>query len=278
MIRRNDAAAFWLIEQTDHARLAADLAAHLGNDRFAAPRPAAAVLQAVALHDAGWPLHDDAPTLNSQGLPTNVFEMPLGLTLPIWSLSTQLAAQSDPYAGLLVSLHGLGLSLRVKADPAQPAAERAFALIKFQHKQVEVQESLRRQLGLSIDQPLYHGLATPGRAEEEDLLLFNFRLLEFADQLSLNLCLGEAFFSIFQNLHPRPGRRPVDLRIRRSAPDTFLVEPWPFDQDVLQMNVPARRIAAIVYRDEASLRSAAGSAAKQTLHFRLHRRGALKRR
>ena len=71
MIRRRDENGLLLIRQVEHARLAAELAAAVGNDRFATALPRAQVLQAVELHDAGWPLHDDVPTVNPRGEPTD---------------------------------------------------------------------------------------------------------------------------------------------------------------------------------------------------------------
>ncbi len=70
MIRRDVGNAYLLIAQDDHAKLAAELARHFGNQRFMwRPDPWREVVDAVAMHDAGWPLHDDAPTLNLAGLP-----------------------------------------------------------------------------------------------------------------------------------------------------------------------------------------------------------------
>ena len=114
MIRRDEANEFLLISQIAHARLAATLAAAVGNDKFAAPLPRGPVLKAVELHDEGWPLHDQSPTINARGEPTDVFEMALETALAIWSASTERAAAADPYAGLMVSLHGLSLSHRAK--------------------------------------------------------------------------------------------------------------------------------------------------------------------
>jgi Protein of unknown function (DUF3891) len=240
MIRRHARNSFLLITQMAHAHLAAELAAHVGNDCFAAPLPRGQVLQAIELHDAGWPRFDDAPTLNARDEPTDTFEMPLETVLNIWSHSTQLAAADDPYAGLLVSLHGLGLSLRAKVDPGP--GRPFFAMMKFQQEQIEIQEQLRRTLGLRVDQPLRQGLAEPGRSAEEDLLLCNFGLLEFADQLSLNLCYDTCRFPALEDFFPRPGERPITLAVRRDDAGWFTVDPWPFDRDTLQFRLPAGNV------------------------------------
>jgi len=67
---------YFLNHQNDHAILAGQLAQHFGNDRFATPEPRESVLTGVRMHDAGWPLHDDEPTLNKAHHPLDVFEVP----------------------------------------------------------------------------------------------------------------------------------------------------------------------------------------------------------
>ena len=73
MIRRHVADEFWLIAQHDHALLSGHLAEQIGGGEFERPAPRA--IRGIALHDCGWPLHDDeAPTLNERGQPLDVFE------------------------------------------------------------------------------------------------------------------------------------------------------------------------------------------------------------
>src|ERR1700722_2269479 len=151
-----------LVTQTAHARLAADLGAEMGNGQFGSPLPRQPVLDAISSHDSGWPAHDDAPTINPSGRPAHALEMPLEIMLPIWSASTDLALAKNPYAGLLVSLHGLSLSARAHPEPANMAL--LFALNKFQHRQIELQEELRQRLGMRINRPLRFGLAEAGVA------------------------------------------------------------------------------------------------------------------
>lgn len=234
MIRRDEKDGFFLISQPAHARLAAAIAAAVGNEKFAAPLPRGQVLKAVELHDEGWSLQDEAPTVNPKGMPTDVFEMPLEAALPIWAASTDCAKAADPYAGLLVSLHGLALSQRAKPRENAPRSE-IFAQIKFQHAQIEIQESLRAKLGMRLDLPLMNGLADPGAAEEEDLLRDNFHLLEFADQMSLNLCYGECRF-------PTLELGKSHLRAQSKGSGVFFLEPWPFKEDVLELEIKGKRL------------------------------------
>src|SRR5215207_9949665 len=109
MIRRRVENEFWLITQHDHALLSGELAKHVGNKLFDPPSESA--IKGISLHDCGWPVHDDQPTLNSKHLPIDVFESTPEIGLKVWQAgSERAAAAGDDYAGLLVSLHVLSLS------------------------------------------------------------------------------------------------------------------------------------------------------------------------
>src|SRR6476620_3113137 len=111
MIRRRVGDEYWLFTQQDHAMLSGELARHFGGiELFAKPEPYSQAIEGISLHDCGWPLHDDAPTLNAKGEPLDVFETPPLLGLKVWSAGADRAAARDPYAGMLVSLHALALS------------------------------------------------------------------------------------------------------------------------------------------------------------------------
>ncbi len=209
MIRRRSGFTLQLITQTDHAAVSGFLAEHLGNDLFA--RPTADVIAAIHAHDAGWPLHDDQPMLNASGWPLHVFETPPSLSTQIWSASVERAAVLGPYAALLVSLHQLNLSdgvirrgLEAKSGGGNFSPRDVFDLNKFQHRQIELQETLRMQIGLRTDIPLTLGLAKRGIDEAEDRLRCDFRWLVLCDSLSLELCCGKPLFSMIRDILPSP--------------------------------------------------------------------------
>ncbi len=207
MIRHRQGSDFLLITQNDHAVAAGLLAVHVGNGTFAPPSPFGPTITAISMHDSGWPLNDNSPLLDEQGFPLHVMESPPRISTCAWSESTARAAAVNDYTGLLVSLHGLRLSALVgsRGRPGHPAD--LFELNKFQHRQIEIQETLRKRLGLRIDRPLELGLANPGCDEDEDLLRFNYRLLTAMDQISLDACCSEPLFHSIDGVHPRPGTK-----------------------------------------------------------------------
>jgi hypothetical protein len=254
MIRRPAGENFWLITQTDHAAFAGQIAEQLGGNGFSPPTPRGEVLQAIADHDAGWPLHDDQPTLNDRGQPLHVFEINMALATRIWSASVDRAMSLDPYSALLVSLHQLSLSdyaSRQDAVPHERAkdAREMFELNKFQHRQIEIQEALRHQLKLRTDIPLRLGLGQEGIDAAEDLLNFNFRLLTLCDRLSLQLCCGKTFFPTIEDVRPGVGAKAVAIQTTFVDEWTVAMSPWPFACEWIDGQLPARRVPAERFED-----------------------------
>src|SRR3954470_12372868 len=203
MIRRAMEDRFLLFAQHDHAQLSGELARHYGNRFFAKPDPLEQTIRAVALHDCGWPLHDDRPTLNKEGLPLDVFESPLDVAIGVWQAGVEAVANEPPYTQLLVSLHVLGLS--GFAATRQHDRREQFELNKFQHRQIEKQVELRKRLGLAVDVPLKLGLAIRSDIAEEERLRRNHNLVQTMDRISLGLCCTELPFEKIEGIVPRPG-------------------------------------------------------------------------
>lgn len=242
MIRRDCSSHFLLITQHDHALLAGEFARRLRQDWLAAPSPYEETLEAIAQHDCGWPLHDDSPTLDSQGWPLRVFEAPVALATQVWSASVARAMNLGDYQGLLVSLHVLNLSA-IQMDHAKSLSRSdLFEMNKFQHRQIEIQEDLRGRLGMSNEVPRTLGLARPGASAADDHLLFNFRLLTAMDRISLSLCCGKLPFESLDDVLPRAAERPMKIRLEMPEAGTMVIDPWLFDQPEMSFSVPARRV------------------------------------
>jgi hypothetical protein len=249
-----------LISQHDHSRLSGEMARRLGNALFAPPSPFETVVYAIAEHDCGWTENDRHPAIDLRGQPTHVFEADVLSWMSAWEKSVDQTAAHNPYAGMLVSLHTMALANHAAARQPEPedefARQRVFRIRRFVHRQIEVQEQLRQRLDMRTDLPLRGGLAEQGRAAEEDLLRANFFLLEFLDQLSLNLCFGRLVFQRIEMLYPRPGESPMSARIGGDGESGMTLNPWPFNSPSFELDIPARKIAAVPYRDREILRTA----------------------
>ena len=276
MIRREDGGEFLLIAQHDHALIAGELAEQFGNAQFATPEPQAQTIRGVALHDCGWPLHDDAPTRNSDGLPSDVFETTRPVALKVWATSADKAAAEEPYAGLLTSLHVLSLSVfatsetsfaHEKFDMDDP--QERFAIIKFQQHEIARQEGLRQRLGLRAEKPLHHsGAPREVMQRAEDQLQFNFRMLQAMDAISLAACCTTPPMSQTQDVFRQPGGEKVKLSLGRRGNDV-LVDPWPFDVKEIALQIPATRVPTQPYESDEHFRAMYGAAPAVILKARV---------
>jgi hypothetical protein len=267
MIRYRTGNEFLLIAQNDHAVFSGALAAHLGNERFAPPSPFLPTVQGIALHDSGWPLHDDAPTLDERGLPRDVFDTPIDIATTVFNASVDRAIAAHPWSGLLVSQHVLRLSSLPHRGDGEGRV--VFAINKFQHRQIEVQESLRAGLGMRTDLPLTLGLARPGIDEEEDEFLVAAGWMRAMDTISLQLCCDQPMFDSIDQIFPRPGSPPVTLRIALAEPFVLTVDPWPFDAGELAMQMPCRRVSAAPFAGVEAFREAYAAAAVEQISMRV---------
>lgn len=235
-----------LITQDDHARLAGELARHVGNEFTSPAMPLRDVISAIAMHDAGWVVQDAKPLLDEQGHPRDAFNMPLLAVLPLWADAVEQAMAFSPYTALLVSLHVLGLATHAAGKKREDARE-IFRLNQFQHRQVEIQEKLRRGLDMAVNKPLRLGLADPGRSPDEDLLLYNHQLMQAMDRISLALCFDRLVFNRIEYFFTESGGKPITLDLQRPAENHLRVSPWPFDNEQIELQLPARRVRRKVF-------------------------------
>lgn len=265
MIRRQVGQEYWLVTQDDHARLSGELARHLAGGCIPHPSCEAARL-AIEMHDSGWPLHDDQPTLNPRKQPLDVFESPRPVTIPVWERSAELAMARDPYTGLLVSLHVFGLSIfavehgsSISSTWSLTDARARFEINRFQHRMIEIQETLRRQLGMRTDLPLTHGVSDDASDPAEVRLKQDFACLRAMDQLSLCICCTKP---------PVKKLEPPGVRVEYVG-DEIHLDPWPFAIETIEATFAFRRLPAREYADESEFRQLLAQAPVERFTVRL---------
>ncbi|MGE5608375.1 MAG: DUF3891 family protein [Bacillota bacterium] len=270
MIRRHMGEQLYLIPQNEHARLSGQLAAHYGNAQFEKPEPAAETVRAASIHDGGWPIHDERPTLNKEQYPLDVFESPLELAVRVWRESVDRAAGESDYTQLLVSLHVLGLSGYAASRPH--TRREIFELNKFQQYEIERQERLRGRLGLATDIPLRLGLAEESPAAAEQKLCYDLGIIQTADRVSLALCCTGLVFPQINGIARGPGEEGVTLNLRQAGERCLEIEPWPFDEPELSVSVPYRVVPSRRYEDEEEFRGIYAAAEGGRLEFTVRAR------
>lgn len=289
MVHDYDDASLLLVLQIDHSRVAGLLAAHWGNSEFAEPKPYASFVLAAQEHDSGWWNWEIKPTLNAEGFPPDYhgFWMHPGGAIPAGVIKDSEARarawvsfyrdgidrvrEQDPYAGLLVLMHGTGLlsqghGIRPNLpDMRNDPTARAF---------LEDREKLRQEL-----------LAELGRSHEyrehamDEQIWVNFKLLEVLDQLAQFICNRYPFNKTSRKTGPRNAIGPVP--VGHGKPDTTITidvldekravfQPYPFDVDPLDVSFQGRVLPKRPYSDRADFLRDFYRAPRATITYTLH--------
>ena len=242
MLIRDDGDSWLAIPQPAHALLSGQVARDWGNERFAAPDPYESVCLGAEQHDVAWTSWDLRPPLNAEARRSASFlEAPFEERLAIWDGAPERMLAQDPFAALLVSLHGRNVhTLYANADVLEPA-QRA-AVTAYLGRQAALQERLLALLG-----------ATPEQAERAAALVLCL------DALSLRHCHG----------WPEGDLPAVDGTTIRFTPvsDTeATLDPWPLGVPQLQVGLSARRMTER-FDDEAALHAGLAGAPWSALRW-----------
>ncbi len=233
-----------LLAQEDHADLAAQFAAHWGNDEFAPLEPYATMLFATTYHDSHYRELEAGPPMHPEkGRPYGHRELP-----PAPARWDALRAnigwlrQRDPYAGLIVSMHHTGLAQSRYGVVRSKRAGSGYGRVMRPEVAaiVEALEAEQRDAQQAL------GLAEP---EGQAALWLNYRLLQVFDLLSLYFCCdgydGEQL--VDERIGPVPvdrrGEREVELQLQPVGPNRVQVTPYPFDCSPLPIAVTGRVMA-----------------------------------
>ncbi len=262
MIVRAECGQLCLTEQTEHARMAAELVGWWGG--VCAPvEPADAVKLAVALHDAGWAEVDASPQVNPDtGRPYSFLDIPQDVHVAAHTRTVRRARQADPYAGLLTSLHSAGL-YRNRYGHLPHIAQRPVApqwreaVDRFLAEQDAVQEEL-----------------TAALRPDPAVLWTHYRWFQLWDMLSLYSCMfspGDTPDTLLCTVPRAPGGADITFYLQGSDAG-FSVDPWPFTEDRIVLRWAARILPDRPYRSDAELQHAYARASVVQQEIVLHPR------
>ena len=162
----------WMITQPSHAALAGEFAAKMTDPR--APRLDAALVRAIALHDAGWGVPDAQAIMQSrslsQGCPKSFIACGVSEFLAAWEKSIDVAASAGAAGGYIVSRHFVRIA---EHGAAQLAESDRHSVARF----LDQETTRQRQL-----------VAKQNHSANELELLTD--VLQFCDLLSLYVCAG----------------------------------------------------------------------------------------
>ena len=205
MIVRDRGDGWQVVLQIDHEDLSGAFA-HAWADQGPSH---ASLATAAARHDDGWAVWERAPVVDESGKPVNFLDVDVSSHLAFYRACIAAVSEQDPYAGLLVSMHGAGIyQQRYGRDPSlglSRAAEAQELIDAFVAEQEGGFERRREQAGVS---------------DEERWR--DYELLQLYDRLSLYFCLRDCEIG---------GGEPVELHgytLELVAPWRVRMSPYPF--------------------------------------------------
>ncbi len=175
MIVRDAGDAWQVVLQTDHADVSA-ACARLWADTGSRH---ASLVVAAERHDDGWAVWEQSPMMDAEtGKPLNFLDVPVPAHLAFYRAGIAAITDEDPYAGLLVSMHGAGIYRQrygmqpeLKLSRADEVADLVEAFVAEQ----EASHPIRRdEIGVS-----------------EDDCWADYYRLQVYDRFSLFFCLND---------------------------------------------------------------------------------------
>jgi hypothetical protein len=165
---------------------------------------------AAARHDDGWAVWERAPVIEPEsGKPVNFLDVDISSHLAFYRACIAAVTEQDPYAGLLVSMHGAGIyQQRYGRDPALGLSRAAAAqelVDAFVAEQEDGYESRVGEIGVADDERWH-----------------DYELLQLYDRLSLYFCMRDV---------EGDGAEPVELQgytLELLAPWRVRMSPYPF--------------------------------------------------
>jgi hypothetical protein len=258
-----------LVLQPHHGDFAGQLAAAWGNDEFDEPRARESLIVAATRHDDGWAVWERWPEVDGDdGRPVSFLESQIPSHVDFYRAAITDVTQRDPYAGLMVAMHGAGLyRMRYDTNPQMGVmrdADKHSQLIDPFLDDIEGSYPNRRA-ELGID-------------EEEQWA--NYKLLQVFDRTALYFC----GFPKFKNGDvPAIGPVPLDYagnetEIRFTAlspfeplaPHHVRIEPYPFGESPAVFTLE-RRVVPKRGRSDADFRRELAETPTETVEIRVER-------
>jgi hypothetical protein len=250
-----------LLSHPEHAALAGEFARRWKNQHFAPPEPFAHVLDAVSRHDDSWAPRDALPCLTRENNPSafsrelvgsyDAFEeIDLADYLRVRGEATEAAAERDPYAAILISMHTVNL-LTEQADLSTLDSEGLALHTAFIDGQRQRQQELIQSLQATPDLAPY---------TTEASLQAGFKFLQACD--SFSLYVGVAYPEAGQLRHAQPMRdgRRATITLTPVSADSYSLDPYPLDEPGIRFEVPYRRVSKAATIDLQTFQAAYAAA------------------
>ena len=217
------------------------------------------------------------PSIDEQGAPIPFTRTPREFRSTFYGKGIDNVVARDPYAGLVVSMHGVGLpqkrygTMPTMVDRDDPYSQKFIAEREPTHKEmIDKLSRMEQYAGLTSRERIWH----------------NYLLMQVFDRLSLFFCSnfditavaaagahtkeGKAYYGATLQPSPlKPGDEQGQIQLRVINGQTVVVDPYPFDESPLRVSVRAKLIPKIKYKSQEEFREIYGKAQWQEFIFTL---------
>jgi len=277
MIISENSEYYRLISQNDHGDLAGQFAAHWGNERFAKLEPHQSMVLAAETHDNGWWDWDIYPSIDDNGAPIPFTRTPREFRSSFYGKGIDNVIARDLYAGLVVSMHGVGLpqkrygTMPSMVERDDPYSQEFISEREPTHKDlIDKISRMEQYAGLTSQERIWH----------------NYLLMQVFDRLSLFFCSnfdittvaaagshtkeGKAYYgSTIKPAPMKPGEESGQIELRVIDRQTIVIDPYPFDSSPLRISVRGKLIPKCKYSSQEEFREIYGKAQRQEFTFTL---------
>ena len=239
MIVRDAGDSWQLVLQTDHADLSADFARAWADT---GPRHESLIV-GTERHDDGWSVWEQAPTIDAAGRPVTFIDVPIPIHVAFYRAAIAAVTEDDPYAGMLVSMHGVGIyKQRFGTDPT----------LKESHEP-EVQAVV--EAFVAEQEASWPARRAAVGADEDESFADYFRL-QLYDRLSLYFCM--------RDVEAGEPAEIVDYRLEPVAPLHVRMDPFPFAESPARFTLLRRVLPKRDWTREEFRRELAASEPERT--------------
>jgi hypothetical protein len=209
---------------------------------------------AAARHDDGWYQWELEPTMHADGRPVDFIHIPVAEHTALYRRGIDLVEAEDPYAGLVVSMHGERLYTR----PFEPGMNP-----RIEHLQDD--NLALAQAYVSHERERQHRIANghPGADAEEA-----WRLLQVWDRLSLLVCMQPLRGGTKRTLPPiATANGDVHIEARANDAGELILDPYPFAAERTEFSVAASVTPKTAWEDVHAYRTDFRAALRTALAF-----------
>ncbi|MBC2604701.1 DUF3891 family protein [Pelagicoccus albus] len=234
--------------QSDHSNLVGQIAAMWGNSDFDRPEPLRSMILAAAEHDHVWVREDHQGILKHDGVPYDFANLPYDRHTSLYAEGARQVGSRDSYAGLMVSLHGMGIyNMRHGTDQTMIRRRTTARDEKIIDDYIDREECYQSVLKSDLK-------SSHAEYLEDESFWTNYHLLQVWDRLGILLSKYEQGDFVIEPTPTNYSGGRTRLEFKWSGDFRYTVDPYPFALPEVSFCFLARWLDRIKFENDETYR------------------------